>query len=373
MEILVATLLVILIYLIQNIIYKKYWNKSLNVTLDFSTNHIHEGGTLSVIEKITNDKYIPLPSITVKFYTSKNLVFNDEKNSTVTDNYYRKDIFSMSGNQRITRNLEFNATKRGYYNINSLNLVATNLFLSRSFTNIIKNDTFLYVFPKKINTKDFPITVNSIVGNFLSHRFINEDPFELKGIREYQPFDKMSSINWKSSAKTNTLMVNVNNSTSSLKVSLLLNMEKNNMSINEPLYEECIRIASSLSSSLLKNNIPLSFNSNGLDPLIDNSKIMNYGASENQLTNIDKALARIDLKKDSENFISLFDETIKNQGTDALLIIISAYRKDDLFDKFVGLNNKENNVIWILPYLNNDKINDKINKTRNLIKWEVTI
>ena len=37
-----------------------------------------------------------------------------------------------------------------------------------------------------------------------------EDPFEYRGIREYQPYDDMRSVNWKATAKTGDLKVNQN-------------------------------------------------------------------------------------------------------------------------------------------------------------------
>lgn len=61
----------------------------------------------------------------------------------------------------------------------------------------------------------------------------------------------MNSINWKASAKENTLMVNVNNFTSSLNVMIFLNITPNDEAENIKILEESIRIASTLTQKFI--------------------------------------------------------------------------------------------------------------------------
>ena len=349
MSLFVIIVIAIIIYIIQNIVYKKLWSKNLDVTLDFSTKSVSEGDKASLIEVVTNKKKLPLPSINIKFHTSKNIVFDDDSNSSVTDNYYRNDIFSILGNQKITRTLTFTCEKRGYYKIESADIIAFNLFLSQFFV-------------KK--------SLNSLIGSYLCRRSLNEDPFEFRGIRQYEPFDNMNSINWKASAKENTLMVNVNNFTSSLNVMIFLNITPNDEAENIKILEESIRIASTLTQKFILSNIHVSFKSNANDIFTNSPISIEYGVGLNKIREVDEALARIDLKNSSEKFISYFKNEVKNSNQNTLTFLISNYRKKDLCN-FYELSFLKKECLWIIPLDKNNKLNIEVKNIRNIFKWEV--
>ncbi len=375
MSLFVIIVIAIIIYIIQNIVYKKLWSKNLDVTLDFSTKSVSEGDKASLIEVVTNKKKLPLPSINIKFHTSKNIVFDDDSNSSVTDNYYRNDIFSILGNQKITRTLTFTCEKRGYYKIESADIIAFNLFLSQFFVKKIKNDhssiNSLYVYPKKISIEDFPKSLNSLIGSYLCRRSLNEDPFEFRGIRQYEPFDNMNSINWKASAKENTLMVNVNNFTSSLNVMIFLNITPNDEAENIKILEESIRIASTLTQKFILSNIHVSFKSNANDIFTNSPISIEYGVGLNKIREVDEALARIDLKNSSEKFISYFKNEVKNSNQNTLTFLISNYRKKDLCNFYDELSLLKKECLWIIPLDKNNKLNIEVKNIRNIFKWEV--
>ena len=58
----------------------------------------------------------------------------------------------------------------------------------------------------------------------LLNKFIFEDPFEFKGIRNYTTSDPMKKINWSASAKTGELMVNNYYDTTSRHVTIFLDV-----------------------------------------------------------------------------------------------------------------------------------------------------
>ena len=57
------------------------------------------------------------------------LLFLDSKNSNITDQNYRSDLFSCMPWQEIRRTLRFTCKKRGYYSIRQADLVSYDLFL----------------------------------------------------------------------------------------------------------------------------------------------------------------------------------------------------------------------------------------------------
>ena len=123
-------LLAVILYSIQRIVYMKLWAKNLEVDIHFEGREIFEGERGRLVETITNAKRLPLPMIKCKFLTSRNLMFDNATVNQNTDNYYRNDVFTLSGRERLTRTIAFKAVKRGLYNINNAELVGTDMFFT---------------------------------------------------------------------------------------------------------------------------------------------------------------------------------------------------------------------------------------------------
>ena len=99
----------LLAFLLQRIIYEKNWKKRLDVTLKFQDSWIYEGEKSALKEVVKNDKLLPIPALEVGIAMSRNLRFDKgaEANSNVTDQSYKRDIFSFLFHQQITRTLPF--------------------------------------------------------------------------------------------------------------------------------------------------------------------------------------------------------------------------------------------------------------------------
>lgn len=355
-----------ILYLIQNKLFSKYWDKGLSVTITLSPKEIIEGNDAKLIEVIKKEGLLPLPSLAIKFRTSKYFDFFDQQNSITTDSYYRNDIISTMGNKKITRELDFIAKKRGYYSISSLDLVASNIFLNNDHVKVIDNFTSMYVYPKILPQKEIKIPFDKILGDYITKRSLNEDPFEFRGIRGYQPFDNFSSINWKASAKLNSLMINQHNFTTSLNVEIIYNADLLNSQF-EDLGETTIRIIATLAKKITKTNIPFSFKSNAYDTITKKAITIPASTGSNQLRFINKALAKIDLSAATSDFINLLNT---DTNSSALKIIISADYSSSVIDAYKSLKAKNSNVIFILPTKQNNEIINYKNQ-KDIFVWEV--
>ncbi|MGN0513011.1 MAG: DUF58 domain-containing protein, partial [Lachnospiraceae bacterium] len=138
----------VLVYLIQNRLYQKYWNKSLYVSVDFEKKQAVRGEQVNLIEVVTNNKILPLSMLCLKFDIDKSFIFADVEDSiSVSDKCYKNDIFSLLFYQKITRTLPFVCTNRGFFTITKANLVSSNLFLNIQFAESIPLYTEITVFP----------------------------------------------------------------------------------------------------------------------------------------------------------------------------------------------------------------------------------
>ena len=94
-----------LVWFLQGLFFRKFWNRGLEVFLDFQQTAAVEGETAALKEVIVNRKFLPLPVLHVKFQMGRELVFTDTEGSHITDRNYRSDIFSCMPWQEIRRRL----------------------------------------------------------------------------------------------------------------------------------------------------------------------------------------------------------------------------------------------------------------------------
>lgn len=349
MILLSAMLGALVLYLLQNYLYHKFWNKNLSVSLTFSAQKAVEGDELALYETVINKKLLPLPILKVKFMTSKYLTFQNMNNSNITDNYYRNDLLSVMMYQKLTRKLTFLCSHRGYYVIHNADVVCSDLFLTFEAVNNYNTDIHLHVFPKPVDYYKFQPAFKKMLGTVLTKRFINEDPFEFRSIREYQTYDNLKSINWKASAKTGTLKVNVNDYTSSQQVKIFLNLEPDTIWKHEDLEEESIRLAASLAAAFMDQGIPVSLYTNGRDILTHEIINISAGSGTNHLNSINEELARIDTAQAVQAFVPCFEELCKNSSEKDYIVFISFYQKEDIQTLMLALKDAGTDFSWIIP------------------------
>ena len=104
----------------ENRYFQEHWKKGLSVSLHSCQKGVNAGERCLLEETICNEKRMPLPSLQVKFKTSAAFFFEQDGNASVTDYYYRTDLFAAGGRRRITRTLEFIPSRRGFYELDLL-------------------------------------------------------------------------------------------------------------------------------------------------------------------------------------------------------------------------------------------------------------
>ncbi len=369
MKLILTLLFCYLFYLAQDKIYEKLWNRGLNVHVSFDDTTVIEGQSTYLTEVIENDNSLLLPIFQVKLQAPKEFVFAKESNTTVTDCYYRNDVYSLMPHQRITRKLPLLCKKRGCFLISQLDIVSRNLFMTSILADHIPTNALLHVLPKKIPMNEISPALISQIGEVIRRNSLFTDPFAFKGIREYRPHDTMHSINWKVSAKYQSLYVNTYDATSSKELYLFLNLEMNSVFRKEELQEESIRIADTIADLFITKNIPLHFYCNGLDKFTKKAFTMEAGCGKDHMKRIDISLARLDLTLPTAPTLPMLDAISKKDPSHTEIILISNYRKDDLVSYYKELARKGYPVTFIIPeYLDHDVFLEQI---PNAYKWEV--
>ncbi|MBD9083535.1 MAG: DUF58 domain-containing protein [Lachnospiraceae bacterium] len=341
----------LLLYLGQKTIYQKVWHKNLRVRLSFQEEGIWEGQESTLSEIIENQKKLPLTMLKVKFQTDRHLLFADTKGSRTTDKFYRNDIFQIGALEKVTRVLRFTAGRRGYYTIAEADLVASDLFLTAQYTATADIcHSSLYVYPKPFSHPEFRQSLKQLSGQVLTKRHLQEDPFEYRGIREYQPQDDLKSINWKATARTGEFKVNQKNYTAEKSVRIFINLEDTGILKKEDCVEASLQIATALLLLFLEQGMQVAVYCNGVDVLHNEPCILEAGGGIRQREAVLRAFALIDTSKPVRSFTELFSSRLSESSGALMTCIVSPNAYDNFASLILQYHTCHPDMKWFLPY-----------------------
>lgn len=366
-------------YLLQKMLYAKCWHRRLSVRAEFADPYVYEGDTSCLKEEIINDKLLPLPALEVWLKLNRNLIFSDDakQNASVSDQTYRRDVFSLLFHQKIVRRLPFVCKKRGFYRLDGLELLGYDLFLSSERHLSLPQQTQFYVYPAQISTRRIRLLCRAVSGMVLVQNRLNPDPFEFSGIREYRPTDPMNQINWKASARSDTLMVNQYDSTTSLKVTVFLDVEDSYIMHEEALTEEGIRIAASLAVRLAKASMELTLLGNAVytdwsqeEP---RREILNWHlkTGERRIQELNRRLACIDVPATEESIAPILHREAQKKRSGEIYVLISKNQEKSTLEELHLLASGGNEILWVLPVGPGGKVMFSAAPQIHILQWEV--
>jgi len=346
----------------QSLLYRKRWDKNISLTLSFSETRATEGDRLFLSETLTNRKFLPLPWLSVKFQVSRHLLFEDQINAQVSDDFYRSDLFRIFTYQRITRRLRFECGRRGVYSVKSAEILSGDILARHKFAKTVDTrsvNSSLIVYPRGVDLDVYFSIHKQFLGDVLSKRFIQPDPFTFRGIREYMPTDTLRSVNFKATAKTGELMVNLRDYTVACELIILFNLDPYVTYPNEELYEQTIRVIAALSAYYVCEGIPtgLAVNARDTEPI-------ESGAGGDHLNRIYETLARIVFAGGvSQKGKQMLDDEIRNQeakrraGREPAYILLSTCHEKEIAEAFERLRATGADALWIIPVYREMEIN----------------
>lgn len=359
MEFLGALLGLVFVYFLQRFLYRNFWNRNMTAELKFSKSRAVQGEEVMLLESITNRKLLPVPMLHLRFKVSRDLQFEDSRQNDVTDYYNRNELFSLLMFQRVTRRLNFRCKKRGVYTIKTASLLGSGLLMSEEYLLEFPTDTELIVYPGSVNSNRFERMFETMMGNVSTHRFLHEDPFSFRGIRDYQPGDPMKSVNWKASAKAMDLKVNVLDFTTEQRVEVYLNLNRETLGMDNEVLEESIRLAKTFAARLAKMGMQTALYTNGLHYESHEVVCVETGSGDGFLELANEALAKIRLKDsafakmesefDAPDFCSMYGEQCRESGQEHYKIFISNYHHADFLELLESMVKQGQSISWVLP------------------------
>ncbi len=350
MHLVLIVMIIGIIYFTQERLYRKHWKRGLRTSLCFNREYMECGEEAELVEEIVNDKSLPLPVFHFKFAVDRALQFEDMENSVVTDYYHRNDVFSVMGHQQIRRTLSFRGDERGYFRVESINVMVRDFFMSRLFALSKREDVGIYVFPKKLDTGRITSLTRGRIGEIAANRSLVEDPLSFRGLRDYQSMDSYKSINWKQSARTGQWKVNLYDVTQDAEVRILLNLDTDSMIRTDQLLEESISLASSLARVYLAKKERVLVWSNGLTEDGNRLQEPGLGSELSHGITIDKYLTVIRKSEGKDVFLSRLDSELTSMNRSTLYLVISPYYKEDMLLRLDRLRSEGASVLCVVPY-----------------------
>ncbi|MCL2620825.1 MAG: DUF58 domain-containing protein [Defluviitaleaceae bacterium] len=336
--------------ILQENIYGKLWNRKLTLDIEFSSKEAYEGDTLALFTKVTNKKPLPLPWLFVKYDLSHSLVFNNEQREQNANQ--QGELFGVKVQQTLRREREFVATKRGFYRIRNITMTANDLLHVKRFRATAKSHSELTVFPQLLpNTNHTDILYKNLDDVILSNSIINPDPFEFKGIREYQPTDSLRSVNFKASAVAGHMMVNIYAPTNAQRLEIILNLQPNTTTYAFEDREQAIRLAATVAHRYIHQGASVGLYSNGRDCFDGRETRVRSGSNPAHLYSILQSLAYVNLVNELTPIAPIAPFLEDLQDKEAVYLIISPYQGGDLTDALQGLSDRgivyvEEGAVW---------------------------
>ena len=168
---------------------------------------MEEGDSATLVETMTNDKFLPIPVLTLSFKVDRSIEIDEDRNATVSDKTNVVEYFGLGAHEVITRRQPVKAAKRGYYLIDEAGITLPDFFSESVRYMNTEQAASLLVCPRMLDGNEIIDISRQIIGDVIARSRLYQDVFSFRGIREYTPADPLNAVNWKASARTGDYMV----------------------------------------------------------------------------------------------------------------------------------------------------------------------
>lgn len=263
-------------------------------------NRAFPGETVEITATITNDKMLPLPWFEVRDLVPENSLLGEQHTTISTSPGYVTLIRStrLGPYQRINWPLHFRTNQRGYYRLGPARFNSGDVFgfFPAEKDDNEKNYIPIIVYPRLYELPQLGLPAQRPFGDFKGRERIFEDPGRPAGLRDYRPGDPMRRIDWKATARRQTLQAKVYEPSTSLHMLLAVNVHTlahTWQGYVPEFLERVLSAAGSIARYGAETGFAVGLVANGSYPGSDRPLRIPAGRRSDQLTRILEALAVI--------------------------------------------------------------------------------
>lgn len=339
----------VILLILEALLITRYGLSKVSIERSFDTLHANYGQSIHMIEKINNNKLLPVPWLKVESRIDSGLKFGHQEDLNILHGEFHISAFCMLPYMRIIRTHNVKCVKRGYYHLKSAALTARSITGANSSIMDETTDARVYVFPKILTMPEINLPSHSWQGDRVVRRWILEDPFVRAGVREYTPSDPMKNINWKASARFGELYVNQYDPTAQHTLMVLLNVDTKpdqwTITDEPERVEYGISLAATILEYAFKNLIGAGFGTNAFFKGMVEKEPIRIAPSigKHQQTIIMESLAGMGLLR-CVSFFTLLRQELERNASNMDYLLITAYVDEELEDNIRLLRGKDNAV-----------------------------
>lgn len=239
-------------------------------------------------------------------------------------------------------------TRRGWYTLGPLQIeMGDVLGMLRSRMTVPASNVTIY--PEVLPLTELGLPADLSFGPLrpVGARMISEDPARPAGVRAYVPGDDVRRLDWKSSARQQSLLVRRADPTIAPETTIALAFGRGDypQQVLQDAVERAAIVAASFGVALLLHKLPVSFVTNGADPQHGtNGMALPFGRGDGQRQTLLAAIGRLAIGSD-ELWPLLHTQSLPWGGT---LLLICADLTTDMLPQIVTMRRHGQAIVLVL-------------------------
>ena len=280
----------------------RYALNRLESDVQISQNHAFVGETLGLQLRLENRKILPLTALQVRINLPEILEPSNEPFSRLHESAPQEGVVvrstSMRWYERLIWDFQIPLITRGHFQVARVDLKSGDLFGVYRRERTDDAEHTLWVYPEVIALERLGLPQLRPQGERRGGQRLFEDPTRLQTIRDYRPGDPLKKVDWKATARRQTLQSRVYDPSSDLIAMVALNVSTLPhawQGFFGDIFERAVSVAASLASDFSQDRVPVGLLANCTWPGHDTAIRVPPSRAPGQMTRILEALAMADV------------------------------------------------------------------------------
>ncbi len=285
------------------------------------------GGTISVMIKIRHTGRWPITWVLVEDL----LEARGARRSRALHFQFpvaRLEVLKLNPGEQKQLIYQLKCNKRGYFQVGPLVLETGDMFgLNRRYR-VLTDPIFILVLPNTIAIPNYDIASRRPIGEVVMTHRLFEDPTRISGVRRYQNGDPLSRVHWRATARTGKLQSKTYEPSTLSGATIVVDFHRDSFDPkHEPVRSElAITAAASIANSLHELGQQVGLVSNGRDAV---DRIRTQGWKGDRRTRAE-AQQSVQMKSDSDRLLPVIVPT--GNSADQMLNILRTLARLELTD-----------------------------------------
>lgn len=316
-----------------------------------SGTRLYSGESVTMTFSVINRKLLPLAWLDIEDQISESLrvLERDILPSGIPGVDVLRITTAARWYERISWTVEIEGPVRGHHPLGPVTLRSGDLFGFFTRRETIPDESYLTVFPRVVSLEDIAIPARHLFGDRRIRRQIITDPSRTAGVRDYRPEDSIRYINWKATARVQSLQTRIFDPTTEVQFGVFLNLDTFEHyweGLDSERAEGAIVVAASIATRALEERHAVGMYANGVVGGSDQPLRVRAGRSPSQHQEILTGLARLSPIA-SVNFPRLLRAETSRFPWGSTIVVITGIMTDPIASVIAEVLNEGHQVVLV--------------------------